>query len=358
MADSQRDNWIRFLAGNQLGPYALQAYRGGGEYGLVFDAMDTRNDKDLALKILAPGARSMDMVEFEEEGRLLRKLNRSSSVVGIYDSAEVQVTIDSARGVAIPFRYHALERAEDCLETLLIDARNRRSLDWQDKLKLWRGAVRGIHQMHIKGCVHRDIKSSNCLLFVRPRNVTECKVSDLGKARDLAEQSRLPPEKYLMGRGDFRFAPPEFLFLQGADDELSFKLGDLYGLGSLLFEIATGQGITGVALGFGPRLVRTNLRDYQAGVRTDLSGLRPQYAKAFSLLAPELPSSIRFRTVSLVKQLCDPVPAMRVPRTVMGRRRWSGPGLEWLLRQADIMIRSTNVPRQRQPMSRVGGRTL
>ncbi|MEU1841144.1 protein kinase domain-containing protein [Micromonospora chersina] len=358
MTNDQREAWKKFLAGKQLGPYILDGFRGGGEYGLVFNAVDTRTDDRRAIKVLTPGSQTHDMMEFEDEGRLLRKLARSSSVVTIHDSGEAVLEIDSDRGISLPFKYHVLERATEPLTSLLADESIRRDLDWEEKIQLWRGAVRGIHQMHLKKCVHRDIKSSNCLLFLQARNRTECKIADLGKARDLSEPARLPPAKYLVARGDLRFAPPEFLFLQGRGNEPSFKLGDLYGLGSLLFEIATGQGITAVALGFGPTILRQNIQDHQLGIRTDLSGLRPQYSRAFAVLDRELPQNIRFRVSSLVRQLCDPVPEMRLPRTFAGRRRHPGEGLQWLLRQADILIRSSCIPQQRQPLTRVGGRTV
>ncbi|MFF5293017.1 protein kinase domain-containing protein [Paractinoplanes globisporus] len=332
--------WTEFLQDNGLGPYRLNDFRGGGVSGLVFEAVDSRTNRNVALKVLIPGASGVDTLEFEDEGRMLAKLTRASNVIDYFESGEEMVVVDTARGLPMPFRFHVLEVANGCLEEFVINDELRQRLPWEEKLLLWRGAAKGIHQMHLNGCVHRDIKSSNCLLVVGAQRRTECKISDLGKSRDLSTPARLPREMYLASRGDLRFAAPETLYFQGQETEKSFKLADLYGLGSLFYELGTGQGITAVALGYGPDVFNRNLGLYRAGKRIELSGLRAQYSAALALLRPELPPQIRERAMSLVAQLCDPVPEARLPRVGLGRRRSTDKSLEWLLQQSDILIRS------------------
>ena len=133
-----------------------------------------------------------------------------------------------------------------------------------------------------------------------------------------------------MGRGDFRFAPPECLFAQAGADRKGCKRADLYGLGSLLFELVTGQGITSLALGFGPALVRQALNHALAGRGIDLSSLRGKYADAYLLFEQEVPKGIRAPATALIKQLCDPVPDERIPKSRFGYRPVAENDLEWL----------------------------
>ena len=76
----------------------------------------------------------------------------------------------------------------------------------------------------------------------------KAKITDLGRGRNTREAPRFPGQ-YEPPRGMLSFAPPELLWLQGSEATISALQTDLYLLGSLLFEIATGQGITAFVLG-------------------------------------------------------------------------------------------------------------
>lgn len=347
MSSEESEIWADLLIDSGLGRYQPQELRSVGAFGLVFQGIDTRTSNTVAIKVLRPGSDGINTLEFEGEGRLLEKLSRSSNVVSLFESSEERVSINSDLGLTFPIKYHVLELAAGSLDELLADERSRNALSWVERLRLWRDVVKGVHQMHLHGCVHRDIKSSNCLLFIEKGNRTRCKISDLGRSRNLAEPPRLSLGDYLLGRGDLRFAPPEFLHLQGNNQGEALKLGDLYGLGSLLYEFGTGLGVTSIALGYGPELVERNVRNFRKGYAVDLSGLRSNYTPAFALFSEALPSVIRGQGSRLIQQLCDPVPAQRLPIAGLGRRGWRGPGLEWLLRQSDIMIRSLDTSTRR-----------
>jgi hypothetical protein len=123
----------------------------------------------------------------------------------------------------------------------------------------------------------------------------------------------------------------------------------------LLFELVTGQGITSQVLGFGPTIVQQALRHAASGRVIDLSTLRGKYEDAFLLFEGELPMAIRQQAVSLIRQLCDPVPEERAPKVRSGSRSLLPGDLEWLLRRADILIKSLIVPRTRYS-KKVGAR--
>jgi eukaryotic-like serine/threonine-protein kinase len=337
---SDRSNWIKLLAGQMFGEYKLLAYINGGEYGYVFEAEQVGRSERVAVKVLRPSAPADETMEFQREGELLQTLRRSSGVIDLYTTGHDTVNVQGA-GVTVPLQvpYHVLELAEASLERL-ITAASYEDVPWLERLQLWRGLILGVHQMHTKSLVHRDLKSSNCLLLVTgARSGPIAKLGDLGKARDLNAAARYPSHTYLVARGDLRFAPPELLLWQGKDNPESYRLGDLYGLGSLLFEMATGIGITQCALGFGPEIVSRAQADIASGVTSDLSALRPAYSTAFEMFANAMPRQIRHESLALLRQLCDPEPEQRLPRRGFGRRRTSGPSLDWLLRKTDILIK-------------------
>lgn len=85
--------------------------------------------------------------------------------------------------------------------------------------------------------------------MVSRRNAVQIRITDLGRAKDFPEAPTLPRHEYLFGRGDPAHAAPEFLHLQGRAAGRNFCLADLYGLGSILTELATGHWMTALALG-------------------------------------------------------------------------------------------------------------
>lgn len=336
LAMQNRQSWASMLVGHTVGDYRIEEFLGQGGFGIVMKALDTKSGKVVAMKVLSPEASLDSQFEFKNEANLLSRLVRSSNVVTLMKSDQFSFPIGTKDGtsVAVSMNYHILELAHGCLEELVL---NRNELDWVERLRLWRGVVLGVHQMHLHEIVHRDLKSENCLLFVRPKNLTDCKVTDLGRSRHLPSPAMHTPEQYIVGRGDTRFSPPEYLAWQGDDTKVGSVCADLYGLGAVLFELGTGQPITAFSLGDGEEVKRKNLLLLQAGKKVELSGLRSSYEPAFRLFELSVPIPIRQSVVLLMRQLCDPVPNARLPK-----RRLSQKGIDlellWLLTRIDILI--------------------
>lgn len=354
MTDAQERAWTELLLGSQLGPYRPTEHIASGGFSMVFEATDTRTDAAVALKVLKPGAGPDPTLEFHRERDLLTQLHRSSNVVTLLDSSTAQIPLESSGiKVDLSVNYHVLELASGCLEELVLERDN---ISLLELLGLWRGVVKGVHQMHLKGIVHRDLKSSNCLLFMTSRSTIGPKISDLGRSRNIGQPAQHQPADYLTGRGDYRFAPPEFLFFQGEDTPRAHKCADLYGLGSLLCEVVTGQGITSLALGFGPKVMQASIELAQANRRVDLSTLRSNYLPAYRLFEESIPSQLRQPSLQLIKQLCDPVPEARLPTKRFGNRQVAEEDLAWLLRRADILIKilknSDKVPNKTRSTAR------
>jgi serine/threonine protein kinase len=322
--------------------YQVQDFLAAGGFCFVFMARDLLAGQDVALKILSLSASTDQQIEFESEGQMLDKLRKSSNVVDLIDSNNDVILVQALQTrvqIPIQVRYLALELADACLTELIV---KRQQLPWKERLFLLRGVVKGIHQMHILQMVHRDIKSENVLLFEEPKTVVTTKVTDLGRGRDLQAPRRFQLEAYEIGRGDLRFAPPELLWFQGSDGSLGWLCADIYLLGSVLFELATGQGITALTFGDSrnvltvaqriPRAVRE--REFRARI----SEMRRRYELAYSVFEQSVPPAIKSPASSLLRQLTDPDPLRRLPRPRPSLRLPTTWDLQWLLRRIDILL--------------------
>lgn len=338
--------WIPVLAGQVVDDYRVGSCLGGGEFGLVFEVTKLSTGARFAMKVLVPGSSAQAATEFDGESALLRKLSSCSGVINLVDSATAMIPVTVHGNVVdLPVHYFVMALASATLEDVILDPVKLAALPWSERLAHWRGAVKGVHQMHLKHVVHRDLKTSNCLLMLH-KGETEVRVADLGRSRDLALPASIPPQLYVYGRGDARYAPPEHLWCQGGMTERDFRDADLYGLGSLFVELATGHPMTGLAIGSWVDARREGEQDLFAGNPRDLSMLRPKYRQAIELMAVGVPAAIRHDAIALIRQLCDPVPSERQPRRALGKRCVPDNGLLWLLRQADIMSTRLSVVRR------------
>jgi serine/threonine protein kinase len=340
-----------FLGLTLNGQFEVLEHINDGFFSHVFRGVDQHSGETVAIKMLSPLRVLQDAscaIEFDTEARLLDILSNASNVVdskGTFtDTVAVELPPGTGNVLHLTVRYHALECADCALDEVVV---NRALFDWPTRLQLFRLAVAGVHQMHIARVVHRDLKSSNALLFDTAKQTSTLKLSDFGRSRALKEAASLPPLAYVAGRGDQSFAPPELFWLLGVDDDVSFRRADIYLLGSLLFELATGQGMTGIAIP--DRQARfmaalsmqesERLRSFRATVGV----LRASYKLALDVLAAELPPSIRLDVVDLVRQMCDPDPAAREHR-FRAERRTQTWGLEWVFRRVDIISRCLRKP--------------
>lgn len=343
MTPDEQDAWVQLLLANNLGEYSLDRALGNGNFGFVFEATNTQTNAKVAIKVLQPNSGTQAGLEFENEGLLLRKLNSCNGVVSYIDGGQETILVQSQLiSVPMAISYHVLNLASGSIDEIVSDPNRRGRLSWIEKLQFFRDAVVAVRQMHKNGVVHRDLKCSNCLMMVNGNN-TIIKLADLGRSKDLSIDPTAPPNGYLPGKGDMRFAPPEFLYLQGGTAPTDFLAADYHGLGSLLAELATGQGFTSLVFPNIQDVLRASQKDLVVGVRRDLSGLLPKYQAMQRDVASLLPPTIQEDAATILFHLTHPVPSQRMIRPPYGRDRRSKEPLDWVLRRIDIMIRRLDI---------------
>lgn len=340
--------------------YRLVSHLADGHFSHVFKATDQRSGELVAVKMLQPSAavHSESPVEFEREGALLEALSRSRNVIRLTDSGNSNITVNIGQApVTLSVSFHVMELADGALSELVP---LRHELDWADKLHIFRDVVSGVHQMHGKQIMHRDLKASNVLLFDTASRRPVAKVSDLGRSRDLTQPPRFAPDSYVAGRGDMSHAPPEHLWHLDRTDGTALRRADIYLLGSVLYEIATGQAITSILLpdwsSHSIAMGSMSPQAREAGFRAAGHHMSELHETALDLLAAETPPEIRHLVVDLLRQMCSPIPARR-ERRFRAERNNSAWGLQWTIRRVDIIIKNLERRRASSSIAKRGRRS-
>lgn len=191
-----------------------------GGMATVYRALDTRLDREVALKILRPnmGEDPAVIEKFEAEAKNTAKINHAH-VINVYDQG-----VGSAGDGTVAFL--AMEFIEG--HTLRDVMRTAGAMSEDAMWKIALPVVRGVAAAHRVGLIHRDIKPENVLVS----SDGAIKVADFGLAR--AASNHTGTGMALMGT--VSYMSPELVTGEQADER-----SDVYALGILFFEMLTGK---------------------------------------------------------------------------------------------------------------------
>ncbi len=161
---------LALTSGTKLGPYEIQSAVGAGGMGEVYRARDTRLDRTVAVKILAPHLSSSELKQrLEREARAISALNHPH-ICHLYD-------VGSQEGID----YLVMEFVEG---ESLAERLQRGALPMPEILKIGADICEALETAHRRGIIHRDLKPANIML-----TKSGAKLMDFGLAKPLGMES-------------------------------------------------------------------------------------------------------------------------------------------------------------------------
>jgi len=209
--------------GQKFGRYRIDEEIGAGGMGVVYRAFDEKLQRELAIKVLTPGALGDEVARkrFRHEALILSRLNHPS-IQTIFD-------FDTFEG--------ADYLVSELVHGISLDTRVRSgALPESEVLHLGLQLAEGLAAAHAAGVLHRDLKPAN--LRVTPDN--RLKILDFGLAilsrgavLALSTTQTMASAPVGVG-GTLPYMAPEQLLAEGVDER-----SDIYSAGVVLFELAT-----------------------------------------------------------------------------------------------------------------------
>jgi eukaryotic-like serine/threonine-protein kinase len=205
------------------GRYELGPMLGKGGMAEVHEALDTRLNRKVAVKMLRTDlARDATFqARFRREAQSAASLN-APTIVAVYDTGED--LLDGARVPYIVMEYVPGRTLRDIM-------RSGQRLTVQRSLEIIDGTLLALDYSHRHGIVHRDIKPAN--VMVTPPG--QVKVMDFGIARAVADTSgTMTQTANVLGTA-------QYLSPEQARGETVDARSDVYSTGCLLYELLLGR---------------------------------------------------------------------------------------------------------------------
>ena len=218
-------------AGQTLLHYRIVDMLGEGGMGVVWRAVDTTLDREVAIKVLPAGMSNQPdrLARFEREAKLLASLNHPN-IAGIHGIHELEGN---------PFLAMELVEGEDLQQRL-----SRGALPLRQTLEVALQIANALEAAHESGVIHRDLKPAN----VKLTDDLVVKVLDFGLAKALAGPSQSGASPSVsptitaggtvagMVLGTAAYMSPEQAKAKEVD-----RRADIWSFGVVLFEMLSGR---------------------------------------------------------------------------------------------------------------------
>ena len=196
--------------GQKLGKYKVVDTIGSGGFGVVYLAVDTWIEKQVAIKV--PHQQTADLAELLKEPRLLAALDHPN-IVNV-------ITAEKRDGVFyIVMEYVEGESLEDILK-------REKLLPTRKFYEISAQLCKGIDYAHSHSIIHRDLRPANILVNRRG----DSKIADFGTSRLL---DNMPYAKTRIGS-------PPYMAPEHLKGRAVFQ-SDIYSLGVTMYEMLTGN---------------------------------------------------------------------------------------------------------------------
>lgn len=199
------------------GRYQVVARIARGGMATVYEAVDTRLDRTVALKMMSPA--------LAEDPGFVTRFRREARAAAQLSHPHVVAVFDQGEAAGLP--YLAMEYVPG--RTLRDVLRDYGALTPEQALTILDPVLEALAAAHDAGFVHRDIKPENILISDDGR----VKVTDFGLARAVSNTTTATQGMII---GTVAYLSPEHVERGDADAR-----SDVYGAGICLFEMVTGQ---------------------------------------------------------------------------------------------------------------------
>ena len=232
------------MIGQTLGHYQIVAKIGEGGMGEVYQARDTKLDRDVALKVL-PEAFTSDpdrLARFEREAKVLASLNHTN-IGHIYGLEEAEPSTPDRSSPGQVVRALVLELVEG---PTLADRVKQGPIPVDEALPIARQIAEGLEAAHEAGVIHRDLKPAN----IKVREDGTVKVLDFGLAKALVgdesqpDLSQSPTVTGTVGGGTREgviLGTAAYMSPEQARGKPVDRRTDIWAYGCVLFEMLTGR---------------------------------------------------------------------------------------------------------------------
>lgn len=217
------------LIGVEIGSYRITELLGTGGMGAVFRATHKSLNLQVAIKVMLPPGQLVDrpteVQRFLQEAKALSEVEHSSLVklydVGTLSDGKIYMQMELLHGETLEARLKRLGGP----------------LALESAVELARQMASALQVVHERGIVHRDLKPHNVIVGAdrEAAGHERAKLLDFGIAKFLGGTAKMTATGQPIGTP--RYMSPE----QCESSPLINEQTDVYSLGLLLFEMATGQ---------------------------------------------------------------------------------------------------------------------
>ena len=212
--------------GRALGRYQILGELGRGGMGVVYRALDTTLNREVALKVLPSGA----IVDDDSRRRFLREAQTASQL----QHAHIGVVHEVGETDGVSFIAMELIRGESLAERIA-----RGGLNPARAIELATEVAEGLAKAHEYGVIHRDLKPANVMIT----DDGHAKIIDFGLAKALDSsdafadaQTARASTGFGVIKGTAAYMSPE----QTRGEKLDAR-SDLFSFGVMLFQMLTGR---------------------------------------------------------------------------------------------------------------------
>ncbi len=213
----------------RIGPYRITGIIGEGGMGTVYEAVQRRPHRRVALKVIRGIlATTQAMRRFEREVELLGRL-RHPQMAQIYDAGVHHE--DSNQRLPLPYFALELVNGKPITEYAI-----EHHLSIQERLRLIIRLCDAVGYAHRKGVIHLDLKPGNILVDYAGHP----KILDFGIARATEQEQAEPndPDRPRVVMGTVPYMSPEQI--RGEPNEIDTR-SDIYALGAVCYELLAGR---------------------------------------------------------------------------------------------------------------------